>query len=160
MLVKDVGEKCMLVKNLCWWNYFTEIYMLVKTFSVCWWKVCSWKNFSFHQHTGFSPKYIPKIYGHWRIIWVIIKTENIQCYYMGLSALNIRFFNNFYTFRVNYTVQDFFCKLSLQIYLSSYILHASLMRKIYGPWFSWASEWTRSIPSNLIVTLTLIQNSP
>ena len=33
MLVKDVGEKCMLVKNLCWWNYFTEICMLVKTFT-------------------------------------------------------------------------------------------------------------------------------
>ena len=85
MLAKSflyVGEKnCMLVKNLnrklnvCWWSMLVKNFlyvgehfeqkfkcMLVKyvgeTFSVCWWKVCSWKHFRFHQHTGFSPTYI------------------------------------------------------------------------------------------------------
>ena len=85
MLAKSflyVGEKnCMLVKNLnrklnvCWWSMLLKNFlyvgehfeqkfkcMLVKyvgeTFSVCWWKVSSWKNFRFHQHTGFSPTYI------------------------------------------------------------------------------------------------------
>ena len=37
MLVKDVGEKSMLVKNLCWWKIYVDEIISLKY--ACWWKL-------------------------------------------------------------------------------------------------------------------------